>query len=187
MLQYMDLLVSHGRGRSSSVDALVLPICFMPQVPVSDPWRDTERDTDRDRDRDSDTESDREGVLSPHQGTLALSTLHALHTRGRGRDRDTDTDTDTDRGRGRGGLPIQVAVEEFKRSKLFAVRQKLTNALLRCVKVSCGWYGLSSALLCSDRLSLSISFCPSLSISLALCLERVRGSGSLALPAARGG
>lgn len=31
--QYLDLLVSNGRGRSSSVDAVELSICFMPQAP----------------------------------------------------------------------------------------------------------------------------------------------------------
>lgn len=34
------------------------------------------------------------------------------------------------------GLIMQrLQVEEFKRSKLFSVKQKLTNSLLRCVKV----------------------------------------------------
>jgi hypothetical protein len=55
--QYMDLLVSNGRGRSSSSDAIKLPICFLPQVPAS---------------------PTAEIGLPKHKGILALTALNHL-------------------------------------------------------------------------------------------------------------
>jgi len=89
--QYMDLLVNNGRGRLSSLNAIELPICFVPQVPAS---------------------PTAPSGLPHHKGVLALSALSHLDNHS----------------------PIEVMMEEVKRSKLFAVKQKLINSLLRCVK-----------------------------------------------------